>query len=164
MHACDKLAAVQGLRVRGLAVNDRFEAPERTTLRAAGVERVVDSSLDPRAAVQATRRAAAVVSHSYHVALFALAGGTPAVLAAANPYYAQKAEGLRRLACLSDAFIVPEPPHAQELADRLDTIRAELRDNLALERATAEVDTFFRQQWERLVCERPPPAGALDTP
>lgn len=129
--------------VVGLAINDRPEAPEHATLHGAGITQIVDATRDPRALVTATRHAHAVVAHSYHVALFALAASVPTVLAAANDYYAAKAEGLRRLAEVSDALIAPIPPSASELKERLAQVAADLRENDALARAATRVDEFF---------------------
>jgi polysaccharide pyruvyl transferase WcaK-like protein len=150
VDAALKLAETHGWRVVGLAVNDRAEAPEHATLRAAGIDRVVDATHDARLAVSTAARAAGVVSHSYHLALFALANGVPAVLTTASPYYAQKGEGLRRLALLSDAMLAPQPSDAQELGDRLDEVRSGLHENEALARAAAQVDAFFNEQCDRV--------------
>jgi polysaccharide pyruvyl transferase WcaK-like protein len=141
------VATAADLPIVGVAINDRAEAPETETLDAAGVEPVVDLARDPRALVATVARARLVVAHSCHVALFALAAGTPAVLAAASPYYEQKAEGLRRLAAVSDAFVVAGgPPSGSELADRLATVARDLEHNDALAAATARVDTFLTAQ------------------
>ena len=147
-------------RVVGLAINDRPEAPEHATLHDAGIAHIVDATRDPRALVVATRDAYAVVAHSYHVALFALAAGVPTVLAAANDYYAAKAEGLQRLAEVSDALIAPTAPTAKELTERLEQVRADLRDNDALARAAKRVDEFFSAA---AGAARPQPPGVRGT-
>src|SRR5262249_23697567 len=85
-RAATKVATTRDVELVGVVVNDRPEAPEADTLRDAGVTNVVDAT-DPRQLVAHARHAQGVVAHSYHVALFALAAGVPAVLATASPYY-----------------------------------------------------------------------------
>jgi polysaccharide pyruvyl transferase WcaK-like protein len=87
----------------------------------------------------------AVVSHSYHLALWALESGTPAVLVAGSPYYEQKASGLGRLAGLTGSIAVTHDVDAAALRARLERVRSELSDSVLAD-AAAQVQQWWDDQ------------------
>lgn len=149
--AAAALAGGRGWLLRALAINAQPAEPEIATLsgaaRAAGGRLdVVDASADLGLAIDTATGARAVVSHSYHVALWALAAGVPAVLVAANPYYAAKAAGLAVLAGVpADDFVVPPAAAASPsaLGDRLDAVGRALRSGPGLAPSTARVNAWW---------------------
>lgn len=92
---------------------------------------------DLTAAAASLREASLTVSCSYHVALTSLMLGVPALLLADNPYYEQKAAGLRDAFDLPAAFVSassadPVPRAGEIAAILLDAGRSTaLRDGLA---------------------------------
>ena len=100
----DELAAQHGQAVVCLPINTQPWAPEAALLAslAASLKRrrarwfLVDGAERVEVVAGLVGRCAAVVSHSYHVALFAFAAGVPALLSAGTEYYRLKAEGLRQ--------------------------------------------------------------------
>ncbi|MFN4261726.1 MAG: polysaccharide pyruvyl transferase family protein [Gemmataceae bacterium] len=80
---------------------------------------LVDAGDNIQAIAGLVKACAAVVCHSYHVALFALEEHIPTVLYAANEYYQRKGEGLRRCFGLpaSPCLTGTSDPHA--LQERL---------------------------------------------
>lgn len=133
----DRLAALEGLEVVGLAVNDQERPPEIDLLaeladapgRSAGW-RLVDALAEHGALADALRRADGVVTASYHVALFALLSGVPALLVAGTPYYDAKVEGLEGLLGVS-GVAVGDPPDADGLRAALDHVAAQLDPDAA---------------------------------
>jgi hypothetical protein len=136
----DELPAVE--RLRDACVGSGVEVAEPRLLR--------PSDLD--ALAPWLRQASLSVSCSYHVALTSLMLAVPALIVADNPYYEQKAAGLREAFDLPPVFIsaaTADPgARARELAATLfDRGRAgELRDALAagagrLRRRRADAET-----------------------
>lgn len=149
-EAIDTYAFHRNATVIGLGTNDN-EPHEATVLAALAQSttrrspwRIVDIVGDPAMARSILAAADAVITHSYHVALWALEGGTPALLATRTEYYEAKAEGLRALAGLTSPIALADEPDANTLALRLDTIRAEL-DPAVLADVAAGVTAW----WER---------------
>jgi colanic acid/amylovoran biosynthesis protein len=76
-------------------------------------EIVLDDIASPAALVTATATCRAVITGSYHVAVFALAQGVPAVCLTKSPYYDAKFGGLQALfpdACLVVSLDEPDFP------------------------------------------------------
>lgn len=128
--AADALAAARGWDVLGVALNAQEPEPEIATLATLRATvplrahwRLVECGADPARLVAAVSGAVAVATQSYHAALFGLAGGVPAVLGAATPYYVAKAGGLAALAGLPPSFAVTDP---DDLASALDQVTATL--------------------------------------
>jgi hypothetical protein len=86
----------------------------------------------------------AVVTHSYHVALWALEAGTPTLLATGSDYYEAKAEGLRALAGLTSPIALVAGPTVDTLERQLEAVRGEL-DPTVLAGVAARVSEW----WDR---------------
>lgn len=148
LQAADALAADRGWDVVGVALNRQAPRPEIVTLaevRATTTQRarwrLIDCGPDPRRLVALTASAQAVAAQSYHAALLALGAGVPAVLGAATPYYAAKAEGLAAVAGLPAALAVAD---AADLGPALDAVTAALdRTPRPLDPAAAAVDAWW---------------------
>ncbi|HQZ36494.1 MAG TPA: polysaccharide pyruvyl transferase family protein [Ilumatobacteraceae bacterium] len=129
LHAVDCFAAKSGATVLGMCVNDNEPAeasvfahaaqaaPRQTTWRA------IEATGSPALVRGLMRRADAVVSHSYHLALWALQEQTPTLLVAASDYYRAKADGLADLAGFAGTI-------AFSPTDDADSIRPLLHDVL----------------------------------
>jgi polysaccharide pyruvyl transferase WcaK-like protein len=121
----DEVAAHQGQAVVCLPINTQSWGPEAELLVSlmARLKRrrarwfLVDCAEDVSALAAVIGRCAAVIAHSYHVALFALERGVPALLRAQTEYYLLKAEGLRTFFGLPDAMVLSAG------ADRLSVVR-----------------------------------------
>ncbi|MFM7062930.1 MAG: hypothetical protein ACKO04_05490, partial [Actinomycetes bacterium] len=85
---------------------------------------VVDASGDPGRAADLLAGAEWVVSHSYHVALWALRTGTPAVLVGGVDYYRRKALGLGRTFGLGDEVLLAPTATAEDLERQLARVAA----------------------------------------
>jgi hypothetical protein len=155
--AVDAYASAHGLTVMGLAFNDQPSAPEVDTLLALARTgpprtapwRVSDYDADPRRVAAELAAAQAVVTHSFHAALLALAAGVPAVLGAGSPYYEAKAEGLRAVAGLP-AELVVRPGEPLELDRRLAAVAAGLAGG-GLAEARQRVERWWQRALEELV-------------
>lgn len=109
--AVDALAAARGATVVGIPMNaqaPQTEAALQLALRDALPRRrarwaLADVDDDAVAAAATIKACSAVVTCSFHTALFALEGGVPATLVAGTEYYVRKAQALR------DAFGLPAP-------------------------------------------------------
>ena len=88
--------------------------------------RWVDATRSPELAAGLLAAADSVVSHSYHLALWALEAGTPAVLVTGSAYYEAKAAGLARLAGLTGPIALPASVDATMLGAFHEPITAEL--------------------------------------
>lgn len=126
--AVDAIAHGIGATVVGLAINDNhpseasvFAELSRRSPRLAPW-RLLDTRRSPALAMGALAQADAVVSHSYHLALWALAAGTPTLLGAQSTYYAQKARGLAVLAGVEGGIALPEVVDADTIRACLDRI------------------------------------------
>ena len=64
------------------------------------------------------------MSHSYHVALWALRAGTPAVLVGGVDYYRRKALGLGRTFGLGDEVLLDPTATAEDLERQLAQVAA----------------------------------------
>ena len=87
-----------------------------------------------------------MVTHSYHVALWALEGGTPALVVVRSKYYEAKAAGLGALAGLTSPIALADEPDADTLEQRLDIVRNEL-DPAALAAVADGVNAW----WDRVL-------------
>ncbi|MCW5891164.1 MAG: hypothetical protein KIT14_11520 [bacterium] len=109
--AVDGLAAARGATVVGIPMNaqaPQTEAELQLALRDAVPHRRARWALaavddDAVAAAATIKACTAVVTCSFHTALFALEGGVPAALVAGTEYYVRKAQALY------DAFGLPAP-------------------------------------------------------
>jgi len=103
---------------------------------------VVDVRGDPEGAVDLLAHASAVLAHSFHVALWSLAAGTPASLVAGNDYYAAKAAGLDAAVGLDGGVGLPVPWDPADLPARHRRLAGVLRDGVPGLRPEA-VDTWL---------------------
>ncbi len=69
------------------------------------------------------RRCEAVLSHSYHMALFALSQAVPTLLKAATPYYQLKADGLRDFFGVPAEVAFPAEADSHHLGQQLQQMR-----------------------------------------
>ena len=146
--AVDALAFTSGATVLGLVTNDN--EPHEALVLAALAQltprrspwRIIDLVSDPALARAVLAAADAVVTHSYHVALWALEAGTPALLATGSAYYEAKAEGLRVLAGLTTSIALDQATSAGGLDKHLQTVRNEL-DPTVLSHVAARVNTWW---------------------
>ena len=132
-RAVDVQARAAGLDVVLLAVNGNTPGEVETAasvlaeLAADGAPRpwtLVDASGDPSRAAGLLDGAEWVVSHSYHVALWALRAGTPAVLVGGVDYYRRKALGLGRTFGLGDEVLLDPTATAEDLERQLAQVAA----------------------------------------
>jgi polysaccharide pyruvyl transferase WcaK-like protein len=151
-EAIDTYAFRRGATVVGLATNDN-EPHEALVLAALAQRaprrspwRIVDVVGDPPLARSVVAAAEAVVSHSYHVALWALEAGTPAVLVTRSAYYEAKAEGLRALAGLTAPIALADDPDADTLERHLDAVGRELDPSVL-----AAVADGVNAWWDRVL-------------
>ncbi|MBK9972093.1 MAG: polysaccharide pyruvyl transferase family protein [Acidimicrobiaceae bacterium] len=149
--AVDELATRSGATVLGIAINDNppAEAAVFAQLAQQVVRRSpwrwVDATRSPELAAGLLAAADSVVSHSYHLALWALEAGTPAVLVTGSAYYEAKAAGLARLAGLTGPIALPASVDATMLGAQLEQIRAEL-DTDILSTVAAQVEAWWAQR------------------
>ncbi len=127
--AVDQLASQAGLSVLAVAVNNNAP-PELELVASLARSRelvapwsVIDSCHSVELAVGLLARASAVVTHSYHLALWALQAGTPAVLVADSDYYQLKADGLAALAGFPGSISITSTASASEIAERLEQVQ-----------------------------------------
>ena len=127
--AVDQLAKQAGLSVLAVAVNNNAP-PELELVASLARSRelvapwsVIDSCHSVELAVGLLARASAVVTHSYHLALWALQAGTPAVLVADSDYYQLKADGLAALAGFPGSISITSTASASEIAERLEQVQ-----------------------------------------
>ncbi len=132
VDAVDRLAAERGIAVLALAVNDNGPG-ECATVRAALAGRnleaqwtMLDVLGDVELAAALAARADAVIAHSFHVALWGLASGTPTVLVAGSEYYRSKSTGLGRSFGLGDSVVVAPSVDEEMLTRQLDDVAAGL--------------------------------------
>jgi polysaccharide pyruvyl transferase WcaK-like protein len=146
----DELAAQNGQAVVCLPINTQPWAPERVLMASlvAGLKRRqarwfladAEERVDIVAALVA--RCAAVVSHSYHVALFALATGVPVLVQAGTEYYRRKAEGLRQFFQVRAEIGLPSHADTHWMSQQLRRMNEEAWSPL---RMPAEMDEWMRQ-------------------
>ena len=149
--AVDAIAHRAGATVVGLAINDNhpteasvFAELSRRSPRLAPW-RLLDARRSPALATGLLAQADAVASHSYHLALWALRAGTPALLSAGSLYYAHKAAGLAALAGIAGGIDVPDVVDAHTIRAALDRVAAELSVP-ALSVVSAHVDAWWSSQ------------------
>jgi polysaccharide pyruvyl transferase WcaK-like protein len=144
------IARRSDLAIVGLAVNDQAHAPETATLTEAAAAAelppppIIDVTNDVRMLVGLVARADLVLSHSYHVTLFALAWGVPSLLVVPGDYYAAKGAGLAALADLPASLVAPSPPSTEDALHAIDDLSRHLRGRHNLLPATQAVDAFAR--------------------
>jgi polysaccharide pyruvyl transferase WcaK-like protein len=124
VRAVDEYAVSIDAEVVCLAINDN--APSEASLFAAVVDgavaapwRLLDVAGRSDVAVGVLRGAHATVSHSYHVALWSLANGTPALLVAGSEYYERKATGLADLLGIGGGVDLAPDATASEVGEQL---------------------------------------------
>ncbi len=100
-------------------------------------------------------RCRAVVSHSYHVALFALAAEVPVLLRTGTEYYRRKAEGLRRFFHKHAELGLPSDAATEWMSMQLRRMSEESWSPL---RTPGQMDEWLRQALPRRVS---PPEQAL---
>lgn len=132
VDAVDRLAAGRGIPVLALAVNDNGPG-ECATVGAALAGRdltaewtLLDTLDDVALTASLAARAEAVIAHSFHVALWGLASGTPTVLVAGSEYYRLKSSGLGRSFGLGESVVVAPSIDHLELTRQLDDVAAAL--------------------------------------
>ena len=160
VRAVDRWAAERGASVLVLAVNSNG-AGEHATAREALAEggrsadwAVLDVLGDPELATALVGAARAVVAHSFHVALWGLAAGTPTVLVAGSSYYRAKAAGLARTFDLGESVAVSPSVDSEELARCL----AEVADRLGAadtEELSARVDRWLGERCGEVLASEP---------
>jgi len=131
-RAVDGLAAERGATVLGVPMNAQPPQPEdalQLELRDALARRrapwmLADVGDDAVAAAAVVKTCAAVVTCSFHAALFALEAGIPTALVAATEYYARKADALRLAFGLPASIAVPPDASADAMAATLDALAA----------------------------------------
>ncbi len=146
--AVDALAFTSGATVLGLVTNNN--EPHEALVLAALAQltprrspwRIIDVVSDPALARAVLAAADSVVTHSYHVALWSLEAGTPALLATGSAYYEAKAEGLRVLAGLTTSIALGQAPSVGDLDKHLQVVRSEL-DPAVLSNVAARVNTWW---------------------
>jgi polysaccharide pyruvyl transferase WcaK-like protein len=106
----DNFAADNGFEVVAVPINMQSEGPEveLVTDLAKGKGRraawhVVDHASDIAATAGVIKVCSALITHTYHAAIFALENGIPTLLVARTKYYRQKGEALRT------SFGIPVP-------------------------------------------------------
>ena len=154
-HAVDQLARRRGAAVIVLAIDDnavpelelaaRLAADLDTSVTRRAQWRFVDATQDARLARAFLANAEAVVSCSFHLALWSLHSGTPAVLLESSEYYAAKARALSRLAGV-DTVGVPAANLDGEMLDRaLGAVQSALRSDAFTDAATV-ADSWWSQR------------------
>jgi polysaccharide pyruvyl transferase WcaK-like protein len=163
VDAADRLAAERGVAVLALAVNDNGPG-ECATVRAALADRelhaewtLLDVLDDVELAAAIAARADAVIAHSFHVALWGLASGTPAVLVAGSDYYRAKSVGLGRSFGLGESVVVAPSVDHVRLARQLDDVAA------ALEAGDPDRMVAAVERWLGERCRRALDGGRMPT-
>lgn len=127
VQGVDAVAARLGWEVLGIPINDQPWAAEpellRDLIRSAGPLqapwRIADPGRDVRRVRSLVRVCGAVIACSFHVALFALEAGIPALLLARSQYYQRKARGLEELLGLPVCFPWHRGTLPNEMIERL---------------------------------------------
>ena len=133
--AVDQFAVQSNVSVLGLAVNNNPPAEGELlasiaqTPNLAATWRVIDAGQSVDLAVGLLSRASFVITHSYHLALWALQANTPALLVVDSEYYRLKAEGLSALAGFPGSISITAHATAPEIAARLDQVRSWLEQS-----------------------------------
>lgn len=130
-RSVDTLAAARGATVLGVPMNEQPPQPEsalQLELRAVLPRRrarwmLADAGDDAIAAAAAVKTCAALVTCSFHAALFALEAGIPTALVASTEYYARKADALRQAFGLPSPIAVAPDASAEHLGATLDALR-----------------------------------------
>lgn len=150
--AVDRLATSRRSAVLAVSVNNQFWAPEEATLRAleAAAPRgapwhITDVTGRSELLHGLVARSRAVITASYHVALFGVATATPTTFTVASPYYAAKAEGLRRLAALPAEFVCDRPIDDIEMDRWFGAVGDVDRAARELAAAAADVDGWYAE-------------------
>ncbi len=156
IRAIDDLAAERGVTVLGLCVNDNEPTEAQVFLSESRAEprrapwRMVEATRRPALVRGLVARAEAVVSHSYHVALWALEAGTPTLLVTASDYYRAKARGLAELAGFDGSIALEPDDDLAGLDDRLDDVAMWLKSS-QLPDVTAHVEQWWDGQLRALL-------------
>jgi len=132
-RSVDGLAAARAATVLGIPMNAQPPQPEaalQLELRdALGRRRarwmLADAADDAIAAAAAVKTCGALVTCSFHAALFALEAGIPTALVASTEYYARKSEALRQAFGLPAPLAVPPDASPELLAATLDALGAQ---------------------------------------
>ena len=147
--AMDELAFRDGATVIGIVSNDNSPGESQVLAALAQLAprcspwRIIDVIDDAPLARAILASADAVVTHSYHVALWSLEAGTPALLATGSEYYEAKAEGLRVLAGLVSPIAFSSDTNLESLEAKLQAVQRELEPK-TLARASNRVDEWWQ--------------------
>ena len=158
--AVDQLGVESNLSVLGLAVNNNPPAEGELlasiaqTANLAAPWRVIDAGQSVDLTVSLLSRASFVVTHSYHLALWALQAKTPAVLVVDSEYYRLKAEGLSALAGFPGSISIAADATAPEIAARLDQVRSWLEQS-ELDAVAERVESWWSTQLSSVPTTRP---------
>jgi colanic acid/amylovoran biosynthesis protein len=142
LDAADQL----GAPIVALPISRYPDAPDLGAIDGAfrGLSRqsgiILEDLATPQQLISVTRRCRAVVTGSYHAAVFALGLGIPAVCLTRTPYYCAKFNGLEEL---FPALVTVVPLDQSDLADRLRRAIVDawdLPDNLRAEARAAAVE------------------------
>ncbi|MFZ4667742.1 MAG: polysaccharide pyruvyl transferase family protein [Microthrixaceae bacterium] len=144
VRAVDEYAVSIDAEVVCLAINDN--APSEASLFASVVDgavaapwRLLDVAGRSDVTVGVLTGAHATVSHSYHVALWSLANGTPALLVAGSEYYERKATGLADLLGIEGGVDLAPDATAPEVGEQLRQVEQSI-DARVVDGVTARVD------------------------
>jgi hypothetical protein len=125
----DEFAAARGYVVLGVPINLQHQAPETALLselafgtRRRAPWRIATSGGDVAAIAGVTKACDAVVTHSYHVAIFALENRIPTLLMAGSKYYRLKAKALRTAFGVPKMVLLRPGAPAAEIGHRLAAI------------------------------------------
>ena len=158
--AVDQLGVESNLSVLGLAVNNNPPAEGELlasiaqTANLAAPWRVIDAGQSVDLTVSLLSRASFVVTHSYHLALWALQAKTPAVLVVDSEYYRLKAEGLSALAGFPGSISIAADATAPEIAARLDQVRSWLEQS-ELDAVAERVESWWSTQLSSVPTTKP---------
>jgi polysaccharide pyruvyl transferase WcaK-like protein len=112
--ATDRPIALQALPISRHADSDDLASTAQLLAGLSPRQLVLEEITTPAALIHATARCRAVITASYHAAVFALAAGVPAVCVSHSPYYDGKFRGLVDLFPEAAAFVQLQRPGALE--------------------------------------------------
>ncbi|MEX0768699.1 MAG: polysaccharide pyruvyl transferase family protein [Microthrixaceae bacterium] len=157
-EAVDQFAVRAELNVLGVAINNNPPAEVELLAGLARVAdrmapwRVIDTGQSVALTVGLLQRASSVVTHSYHLALWALRAGTPAVLVADSEYYQLKADGLAGLAGFPGSISITSTSTSSEIEAKLNEVSLWL-ENSQLNKVEQRVDSWWQSQLKSMVAE-----------
>ena len=147
VRAIDAYARSVDAAVVCVAINDN--APSEASLFSSVVDgateapwHLLDVGGRTELAVGVLSGAHATISHSYHLALWSLANGTPALLVAGSEYYERKAAGLADLLGITSGVALAPDADGSVIGERLRLVEQSL-DHRIVDRVRARVDRWF---------------------